>query len=66
MTEGELKDKMPTHTVDTVENQMTNGELNNKMSIHAVDTVKSSIEDEDVFKSICGGNLRKNWQNITP
>ncbi len=59
MTEGELKDKMPKHTLDTVKNQMTDGELNNKMSKHAVDIVKSSIEDEDVFKSICGGNLRR-------
>ncbi len=59
MTEEELKDKMSKHTVDTVKNQMTNGELNNKMSKHSLDTVKSSIEDEDVFKSICGGHLRK-------
>ncbi len=59
MNEGELKDKMPKHTVDTVKNQMSDGELNNKKSKHAVDTVKCSIEDEDIFKSICGGNLRK-------
>jgi hypothetical protein len=39
--------------------QMTDGKLNKNMSKHAVDTVKFSIEDEDVFKSICGGNLRK-------
>ncbi len=59
MIEVELKDKLFKHTVDTVKNQMAYGELNNNMSKHAVDTVKSSIEDEDVFKSICGGNLRK-------
>ncbi len=59
MTEGELKDKMPKHTVNTVKYQMTDLELNNKISKHAMHTVKSSIEDEDVFKSICGGNLRK-------
>ncbi len=29
------------------------------ISKHSVDTAKFSTEDEDVFKSICGGNLMK-------
>jgi hypothetical protein len=29
------------------------------ISKHSVDTAKISTEDEDVFKSICGGNLMK-------
>ncbi len=44
---------------NVVKNQMTEGDLKNKMPKHAVDTVKISIEDENVFKSICGGDLRK-------
>jgi hypothetical protein len=30
------------------------------MSQHVVETVKSNSEDENVFKSLCGDNLRKN------
>jgi hypothetical protein len=33
--------------------------LKKKMSQHVVETVKSNSEDENVFKSICGGNLKK-------
>jgi hypothetical protein len=40
-------------------NQMTEGDLKNKMSKLVVDTVKSNSEDENVFKSICGDDLRK-------
>ncbi len=29
-----------------------------KLSQHAVETVKSNSEDENVYKSICGGDLR--------
>ncbi len=29
------------------------------MSQHVVETVKSNSEEENVFKSICGGNLRR-------
>jgi hypothetical protein len=38
---------------------MTEGDLKNKMPKYAVEFVKSSIEDENVVKSICGGDLRK-------
>jgi hypothetical protein len=44
---------------NVVQNQINEEDLKNKMPKHAVDTVKSSIEDENVFKSICGGDLRK-------
>jgi hypothetical protein len=44
---------------DDVFNQMTEGDLKNKMSKHVVDTVKSNSEDENVLKSIFGGDLRK-------
>jgi hypothetical protein len=40
--------------------QLTDGKLNKKMSYHELDnTSEFNIQDEDVFKSICSGNLRK-------
>jgi hypothetical protein len=45
-----------THDDDynVVKNQINEGDLKNKMPKHALDTVKSSIEDENVFRFICG------------
>ncbi len=51
---------------NVVVNQMTERDLKKKMSQHVVDTAKSNSEDENVFKSICGGDLRKNWHKVTP
>jgi hypothetical protein len=42
-----------------VANQMTEEDFKKKISQHVVDTAKSNSEDENVFKSICGGDLRK-------
>jgi hypothetical protein len=44
---------------DDVFDAITEGDLKKKMSQHVVETVKSNSEDENLFKSICGGNLRK-------
>jgi hypothetical protein len=38
---------------------ITERDLKKKMSQCVEETVKSNSEDENVFKSICGGNLRK-------
>ncbi len=37
------------------------GDLKKKMSQHVAESVKSNSEDENVFKSICGGN---SWKKI--
>ncbi len=46
-------------TDDDVFYAITEGDFKKKMSQHVVETVKSYSEDENVFKSICGGNMRK-------
>jgi hypothetical protein len=57
--EEEEENPMTQADDNDVFNQMTEKDLKNKMSKHVVDTVKSNSEDENVFKSICGGVLRK-------
>jgi hypothetical protein len=44
---------------DVFSTAITEGDLKKKMSQHVVETVKSNSEDENVSKSICGGDLRK-------
>jgi hypothetical protein len=49
-------------TDDDVFNAITEGDLKKEISQHVVETVKSNSQDENVFKSICGGekeNCRK-------
>ncbi len=46
-------------TDDDVFDPITERDLRKEMSQHVVETFKSNSEDENVFKSICGGNLRK-------
>jgi hypothetical protein len=46
-------------TDDDVLDTITEGDLKKKMSQHVVETVKFNSKDENVFKSICGRDLRK-------
>jgi hypothetical protein len=46
-------------TDDDLFDVITEGDLKNKKSQHVAKTVKSNSEDENEFKSICCGNLRK-------
>jgi hypothetical protein len=45
-------------TDNDVFDAITEADLKKKMSQHVVETVKSNFEDGNVFKSICGGDLR--------
>ncbi len=69
--EKEEEDPMRQDDDNDFVNQMTEGDLKKKNSQHVVDTATSNSEDENVFKSVCGGDLRKklaenNTFNQTP
>ncbi len=48
--------KIEKKTDDDVFDTITEGDLKKKMSQHVAETVKSNSEDENVFKSMCGGD----------
>jgi hypothetical protein len=49
---------------DDIFNVISEGDLIKKMSQHEAETFKSNSEDENIFKSICGGDLKNKISKI--